>query len=106
MLFITNKPPLTAMGDVLHDDDLAEAIVDRVLEPCVYQSTLGAGYSMAKTNSWQKSRHQGGIIKPNHRVANQEFKACFTNPTSSLYASVNACIGTHIRMGVTSVSHR
>ena len=39
MLFITNKPPLTAMGDVLHDHDLAEAIVDRVLEPCVYQST-------------------------------------------------------------------
>ena len=53
MLFITNKPPLTAMGDVLHDHDLTEAIVDRVLEPCVYQSTLGAGYSMAKTNSWQ-----------------------------------------------------
>ena len=33
MLFITNKPPLTAMGDVLHDHDLAEAIVDRVLKP-------------------------------------------------------------------------
>ena len=67
MLFITNKPPLTAMGDVLHDHDLAEAIVDRVLEPCVYQSTLGAGYSMAKTNS-AKSRHQGGIInQPSRR---------------------------------------
>ena len=33
MLFTTNKPPLTAWGDVLHDHDLAEAIVDRVLEP-------------------------------------------------------------------------
>ena len=32
MLFTTNKPPLTAWGDVLHDHDLAEAIVDRVLE--------------------------------------------------------------------------
>ena len=32
MLFTTNKPPLTAWGEVLHDHDLAEAIVDRVLE--------------------------------------------------------------------------
>lgn len=31
MLFTTNKP-LTAWGHVLHDDDLAHAIVDRVLE--------------------------------------------------------------------------
>ncbi len=32
MVFTTNKSPLTAWGDVLHDHDLAEAIVDRVLE--------------------------------------------------------------------------
>lgn len=32
MLFTTNKSPLTTWGDVLHDHDLAEAIVDRVLE--------------------------------------------------------------------------
>ena len=32
MLFTTNKPPLTAWGAVLHDADLAEAIVDRTLE--------------------------------------------------------------------------
>jgi DNA replication protein DnaC len=32
MIFTTNKSPLTAWGDVLHDHDLAEAIVDRVLE--------------------------------------------------------------------------
>ena len=31
MIFTTNKP-LTAWGAVLHDDDLAQAIVDRVLE--------------------------------------------------------------------------
>jgi DNA replication protein DnaC len=31
MLFTTNKHPKT-WGDVLHDDDLAEAIVDRILE--------------------------------------------------------------------------
>lgn len=32
ILFTTNKSPLTAWGEVLHDHDLAEAIVDRVLE--------------------------------------------------------------------------
>ena len=32
ILFTTNKSPLTNWGDVLHDHDLAEAIVDRVLE--------------------------------------------------------------------------
>ncbi len=32
MVFTTNKSPLTTWGDVLHDHDLAEAIVDRVLE--------------------------------------------------------------------------
>jgi hypothetical protein len=31
MVFTTNKP-LTAWGRVLHDDDLAHAIVDRILE--------------------------------------------------------------------------
>jgi DNA replication protein DnaC len=31
-LFTTNKSPLTSWGEVLHDHDLAEAIVDRVLE--------------------------------------------------------------------------
>ena len=32
IIFTTNKSPLTAWGDVLHDHDLAEAIVDRTLE--------------------------------------------------------------------------
>ncbi len=32
MLFTANKPPLTAWGELLHDHDLADAIVDRVLE--------------------------------------------------------------------------
>jgi hypothetical protein len=31
MIFTTNKP-LSAWGRVLHDDDLAQAILDRVLE--------------------------------------------------------------------------
>jgi DNA replication protein DnaC len=32
IVFTTNKSPLTAWGSVLHDHDLAEAIVDRTLE--------------------------------------------------------------------------
>ena len=32
MIFTTNKSPFTEWGDVLHDHDLAEAIVDRILE--------------------------------------------------------------------------
>jgi len=32
MVFTTNKSPLTEWGDVLHDHDMADAIVDRVLE--------------------------------------------------------------------------
>ena len=32
MLFTTNKSPFTGWGDALHDHDLADAIVDRVLE--------------------------------------------------------------------------
>ncbi len=32
IIFTTNKSPITRWGDVLHDPDLAEAIVDRTLE--------------------------------------------------------------------------
>lgn len=32
MVFTTNKSPLSEWGDVLHDHDLADAIVDRILE--------------------------------------------------------------------------
>ncbi|MFM2153171.1 MAG: hypothetical protein RL199_1606 [Pseudomonadota bacterium] len=32
MIFTTNKSPLTDWGDALHDRDLADAIVDRILE--------------------------------------------------------------------------
>lgn len=32
MLFTTNKSPFNGWGDVLHDRDLADAIVDRILE--------------------------------------------------------------------------
>jgi DNA replication protein DnaC len=43
MLLTTNKP-LAALGDVLHDADLAEAIVDRLLERGAHFAMRGRSY--------------------------------------------------------------
>ncbi len=43
MLLTTNKP-LAALGDVLHDGDLAEAILDRLLERGVHFALRGHSY--------------------------------------------------------------
>ena len=43
MLFTTNKP-LAALGDVLHDGDLAEAILDRLLERGAHFAMRGRSY--------------------------------------------------------------
>ena len=43
MLLTTNKP-LAALGDVLHDGDLAEAIVDRLLERGAHFTMRGRSY--------------------------------------------------------------
>lgn len=43
MLFTTNKP-LAAWGHVLHDPDLAEAILDRVLERGRHLQLRGPSY--------------------------------------------------------------
>ena len=43
ILLTTNKP-LAALGDVLHDGDLAEAIVDRLLERGVHFTMRGRSY--------------------------------------------------------------
>lgn len=43
MLLTTNKP-LAALGDVLHDGDLAEAILDRLLEHGVHFTMRGRSY--------------------------------------------------------------
>jgi len=59
--FTTNKSPLTAWGDVLHDHDLAEAIVDRVLEkgrlivldgPSYRTRLLGVNHGGLSWNGW------------------------------------------------------
>jgi DNA replication protein DnaC len=43
MLLTTNKP-LAALGTVLHDGDLAEAILDRLLERGVHFTLRGRSY--------------------------------------------------------------
>jgi DNA replication protein DnaC len=43
MLLTTNKP-LAALGDVLHDGDLAEAILDRLLERGAHFAMRGRSY--------------------------------------------------------------
>jgi len=43
MLFTTNKP-LAALGEVLHDGDLAEAILDRLLERGAHFAMRGRSY--------------------------------------------------------------
>ena len=43
MLFTTNKP-LSQWGHVLHDPDLAEAIIDRVLERGRFIQLRGPSY--------------------------------------------------------------
>jgi DNA replication protein DnaC len=67
MIFTTNKP-LTAWGRVLHDDDLAHAIVDRVLErgrlltldgPSLRTKHLGLDDPIAASTSAQVARISG-----------------------------------------------
>ena len=43
ILFTTNKP-LASLGDVTHDGDLAEAILDRLLERGVHFALRGRSY--------------------------------------------------------------
>ena len=43
ILLTTNKP-LAALGDVVHDGDLAEAILDRLLERGVHFALRGRSY--------------------------------------------------------------
>lgn len=49
MLLTTNKP-LAALGDVLHDGDLAEAIVDRLLERGAHFAMRGRSYRTRHMN--------------------------------------------------------
>ena len=58
MLLTTNRP-LAARGDVLHDGDLAAAILDRLLERGVHFPVRGRSY---------RTRHQADEDTPTRRT--------------------------------------
>lgn len=58
MLLTTNKP-LAALGDVLHDGDLAEAILDRLLERGVHFALRGRSYRTRHLAEEETSTRRG-----------------------------------------------
>lgn len=62
MLFTTNKSPLTAWGEVLHDHDLAEAIVDRVLEKGRLIVADGPSYRTRHMELDRAGEHQKDVV--------------------------------------------
>jgi hypothetical protein len=67
MIFTTNKP-LAAWGLVLHDPDLAEAILDRVLERGRLVELRGASYRtrhLKRAESDRSPLREGAIISGN-----------------------------------------
>src|SRR5947207_14619198 len=69
MLFTTNKP-LAAWGLVLHDPDLAEAILDRVLERGRLVELRGASYRTRHLKRAEPDRSHSpspAVISGNHR---------------------------------------
>ena len=75
MLFTTNKPPLTAWGDVLHDDDLAEAIVDRVLENGRLLLLDGLSYRTRHLDLPAEDTHDGLTNRPEFpEISRQNFR--------------------------------
>ena len=69
ILFTTNKSPLTAWGEVLHDHDLAEAIVDRVLEKGRLIVLDGPSYRTRhlELDSSSKGHNNAARISAKHR---------------------------------------
>ena len=63
MLFTTNKSPLTAWGEVLHDHDLAEAIVDRVLEKGRLIVADGPSYRTRHMELDRAAQHHEDVVK-------------------------------------------
>lgn len=59
MVFTTNKP-LAALGQVLHDGDLAEAILDRVLERGTHFALRGSSYRTRHLKPQEKPARKTG----------------------------------------------
>ena len=58
-IVVTTNKPLAAWGDVVHDGDLAEAILDRLLERGVHYALRGRSY---------RTRHLNEEDSPTRRV--------------------------------------
>jgi len=54
-MFLTTNKPLASLGDVLHDGDLAEAILDRLLERGVHFALRGRSYRTRHLNQEEGS---------------------------------------------------
>jgi DNA replication protein DnaC len=78
MLLTTNKP-LAAWGDVLHDPDLAEAILDRVLERGRHLQLRGSSYRVRHLNNKEKTSSPT-THSPGARISGKR-RAKFPEPT-------------------------
>jgi hypothetical protein len=78
MLFTTNKP-LAAWGLVLHDPDLAEAILDRVLERGRLVELRGASY---RTRHLKRVDPERSLVREGVRISGNPGPE-FPEPTSS-----------------------
>ena len=99
LLFTTNKP-LAAWGLVLHDPDLAEAILDRVLERGRLVELRGASYRtrhLKRAESDRSPLHEGAIIsgnqgpkfpEPTHRCSGQDHFEATRDPPHPYSARV------------------
>jgi DNA replication protein DnaC len=78
MLFTTNKP-LAAWGHVLHDPDLAEAILDRVLEKGRHIQLRGSSYRTRHHQTKERSTAQSESA-PSARISGKALPE-FPEPT-------------------------
>ena len=97
MLFTTNKP-LAAWGLVLHDPDLAEAILDRVLERGRLVELRGASY---RTRHIKSTDHRGSPPEVARISGNQgpDFPEPTVPMTTPLMESLPLCPGHAVCVG-------
>lgn len=94
MIFTTNKP-LDSWGAVLHDPDLAAAIVDRTLERGRFLTLDGPSY---RTRHLKLDDPQAPVLQPARISGNHRPE--FPEPTTTLpfvqYAHRQRCLGTRM----------
>jgi DNA replication protein DnaC len=93
IIFTTNKSPLTAWGEVLHDHDLAEAIVDRVLEKGRLIVLDGPSY---RTRYLELDGGKG--IRQNAAIISGKHRPDFPEPTARTSGFVKLIVMRAIRL--------